>query len=107
MKEIIYGKEVYTVSDTEISEIIDRRKAFVIYKDRFSMVKYLDQTQKAQILDIIYEYQIEGARELPEGLDQITEAVADQILKGFQLADDSYIKKSVINGVNGRKGGRK
>lgn len=99
-----YG--IVQLEELEALDIIEGRPAFLVFKDRFSLVKYLTDRQKAQVLDFMYQYQIENNRELPEGLDAVTLAAIDQIRTGFEITEDNYIQSVLTKRANGLKGGR-
>ena len=107
MRVVHTNRGAIKIQDIEAEEILKNRNSFTVFKDRLSIVKHMNSEEKAQFLDYILGYQLNGNESMPEDASPITRAAIEQITTGFKLSEDRYIARVMANRKNGAKGGRK
>lgn len=82
----------------------EKHNSFVMYKNWGNQIKILNETQKALLLDAIYNYQCEGV--LLDTNDGAVQMLFSVILQVFIENEEKYKKQCERNRENGKKGGR-
>lgn len=106
MKGSKMGKRNIAAADSEIAEIMRSRKSFVIYHDKLEVIKFMTDHEIAAFMRAIYTDRVEHKEPNIESEPRIVQMAFSQIKATFDTLDEKYIKTTITNRENGKKGGR-